>query len=136
MIAALGLGAVLFARRKGTPAHVTLGRGFVGAVLASNLIVFGIHEDSPGIGVFHVLAVVSFLSVVAGAWLVRFGRGAGTRVAHGHVMLWSFAGLIAAGLGQGATALGFSPWPAIFAVLLGTGTLAVRLDIPAMVAGR
>lgn len=137
MVAALALGAVLFARRKGTSAHITRGRLFVGAVLISDLIVFTIYEDSSGVGVFHLLAVVSFLSALAGLVLARrHAGGPGSRIAHGHVMLWTFGGMIAAGVGQGATLLGYGPWPAILAVMLAVGLFAARLDFRAMLTAR
>lgn len=133
MGAALAIGAGLFAQPKGTPAHRRSGRIFVAAVLISNLIVFTIYEDSRTPGVFHGLAVVSFLSVCLGLVLARRRSGGpGTRIAHGHVMLWSFGGMVAAGLGQGATLFGFNPWPAILLTLALTGLAAARLDFAAM----
>ncbi len=137
MTAALGIGAALFASRKGTLRHMRWGRVFVVAVLASDLIVFGVFEDSRQIGVFHILAIVSFVSVLTALFLVRARRGGlGFRIAHGHVMLWSFGGMVAAGLGQGATLLGFPPWPIILVTLLLVGGFAARLDFQAMLSAR
>ena len=133
MAAALAIGAGLFAIAKGTARRCRCGRGFVIAVLGSNLLVLSIYEDSETMGIFHILAIVSFGSVLTALLLVRRGKGGpGTRIAHGHVMLWSFGGMVAAGLGQSATYLGQTPWPAIVAVFLCVGILAAQLDFKAM----
>jgi len=137
MAAALAIGTGLLGAAKGTPRHRAWGRGFAAAVLVSNILVFAIHEDSATLGVFHLLAVVSFASVLAAVVLVRRRKGGlGPRIGHGHVMLWSFGGMVAAGLGQGATLLGQPPWPAIFATFLVVGLLAAKLDFKAMLTGR
>lgn len=134
--AALAIGAAVLLAPKGTRRHRTRGRVFVLAMLLSNVIVFGIYEDSPRPGVFHYLAIVSLASLAIAVMLVRQRRGLGRRILHGHVMLWSYGGLIAAGLGQGATILGFSPWPAILGAALVVAVVAARLDFRRMAEGR
>ena len=101
VIVALGVGAVQFLRRPGTRDHRRRGYLFVGALLVSDVIVFGIYEDSQTPGIFHLLAVISLVSLIVATALVRGRTTLGRRMAHAHVMLWSFGGVVAAGLGQG-----------------------------------
>lgn len=66
-LAALGLGAWVFATPKGTPAHRRLGRAYLIAQLALNLSALGVYR----LGVFffpHVLALIT-LGLIAVGWL-------------------------------------------------------------------
>ncbi len=129
MIGALGLGASVIALPKGTPLHQRLGRIFVAGMLGSNFVVLSIFEDSVQLGVFHYLAIVSLVSLLIAIALVRLpGANKGRRIAHGYTMLWSYGGVVAAGLGQGATALGFSAWPAILGCFLVVGLATYRAN--------
>ena len=134
MIVALALGLLLLLRPKGTMRHKRLGRVFVAGMLVSNLVVLGLYEDSGQPGIFHVLSIVSMVSLIAAVLLVRLpGAHIGRRIAHGHVMLWSYGGVVAAGLGQSATFLGFQPWPAILTCFALVGVAAVRMDFKSSV---
>jgi hypothetical protein len=102
-------------------------------MLASNLLVLTIYEDSAQLGIFHLLAIVSAASLLVAFALVRLpGAGVGRRIAHGHVMLWSYGGVVAAGLGQGATIIGLTPWPPILTCFLLVGFAAYRTDFIGM----
>lgn len=137
VLTALGIGAWVLGARKGAVLHRALGRLFAALMLISNLLVLGIYEDSPRPGIFHVLAVVSTVSILVAILLLRLRPlRTGYRVAHGHIMLWSYGGVVAAGLGQGANGLGFPPWPVILACLAVTGMVAMRLDIVGMTRRR
>ncbi|MGJ8585786.1 MAG: DUF2306 domain-containing protein [Marinosulfonomonas sp.] len=137
MIGALAIGARVFLLPKGTPRHKQLGRIFFAGMLISNLVVLTIYRDSGQLGIFHVLAVVSVVSLIAAIALVRLpGAGMGRRIAHGHVMLWSYGGVVAAGLGQSATFLGLSPWPAILICFLLVAFSAYRTNFVGMLVGR
>ncbi|MGR3321360.1 MAG: DUF2306 domain-containing protein [Pseudooceanicola sp.] len=133
VLGALALGAAVLVRRKGDARHRCTGRVFAACLLVSNGVVLGIYEDSARPGIFHLLALVSSASILAGLLLARMRPARG--IAHGHVMAWSYGGLVAAGLGQGAQALGLPPWPAILACLAGTGLVVLRSDFARM-AGR
>ena len=136
-LTALVVGAGLFLRAKGTPQHRRWGHVFVAVMLVSNTIVFGIYEDSHSPGVFHALAIISLASISVAFALARYaGSSLARRIAHGHVMLWSYGGLVAAGLGQGATALGHSPWPLIVSAFAVVALVAIRLDFPGMLRNR
>ncbi|SHG87378.1 hypothetical protein [Cognatishimia maritima] len=136
MISVFVIGVRVFATRKGTGSHKRLGRIFVAMMVVSNLAVFGIYEDSATLGIFHYLAIVSLISLFAAIALLRWpGVSTRRRIMHGHVMLWTFGGVVAAGLGQGATALGYAPWPAIALTFLAVGLVAVRFDFGKAVRG-
>jgi len=133
MIGSLAIGARVFATPKGTPRHKQLGRYFVAGMLISNLTVLAIYQDSGQPGIFHLLAIVSVVSLIAAIALVRLpGAGKGRRIAHGHVMLWSYGGIVAAGIGQGTTASGYTPWPAILVCFMIVGIAAYRTDFIGM----
>jgi len=136
MIGSLGLGASVILMPKGTSRHKGLGRFFVAGMLLSNIVVLGIYEDSDQPGIFHALAIISLVSLAGAIALVRIpGAGTGRRIAHGHVMLWSYGGVVAAGLGQGATALGFPPWPIILISFLAVALTIYRTDFARMIDG-
>ena len=136
MIGALGVGSVVLLMPKGNLKHRRLGRVFVAGMVVSNVIVLGIYEDSGQPGIFHVLAIVSLVSIASAIVLVRLPTaGLGFRIAHGHVMLWSYGGLVAAGLGQGASAFSLSPWLVILACFLLVALVAYRTDFAGMLDG-
>lgn len=109
---------------------------FAAGMLVSNVIVLGIYEDTDQPGVFHLLAIISMVSLVGAVALVRMpGANTGRRIAHGHVMVWSYGGIVAAGLGQGATALGHPPWPAILISFLMVAVTTHRIDFSEMLGG-
>lgn len=136
MICVLALGAYVFMIAKGTPRHKQLGRIFLAGMLVSNLVVLTIYQNSGQPGIFHGLAIVSLVSLSVAFALVRLpGAGLGRRISHGHIMLWSYAGVVAAGLGQGATFLGFSPWAAILACFVVAAFAAYRTNFLGMLKG-
>ncbi len=70
-LVSLGLGAFLFATRKGTPRHRRLGQAYVIAMLVLNLTALGVYR----LGVFffpHVLALVTLAFIAIGWASVRF----------------------------------------------------------------
>ena len=62
---------------KGTPRHKRLGSFFVAGMLLSNVVVLGIYEDSDKLGIFHVLAIISLVSLVGAIALVLWRRSCG-----------------------------------------------------------
>ena len=125
---ALIVATVVFVQRKGTAKHVRLGRAYVVLLLVLN--VSAALVPSEGIGPFHVLAVVSLLTVAAG-WSLSPRRLKQDRP-HAILMVWSVAGVVAAGLAQPATgrAPEAAPWPVVLptALVVAVAALAtVRL---------
>ena len=110
-VLALAVAAIVLARTKGTTSHVRLGRIYV--LLLVLVDAFALLTYQNGIGPFHLLAIVSLGTLTAG--LVWSPRRRGSRQTHGILMIWSFAGLVGAGLAQGATAAlpQASPWPTV-----------------------
>ncbi len=92
---AIIFGALVILSRKGTRKHKWLGRGYVCSMVAVNISAFLIYELFGGFGLFHWLAMVSLLTVLAGYIPVRF-RGPGWKVQHAYFMSGSYVGLIAA----------------------------------------
>ncbi|MEM1115437.1 MAG: DUF2306 domain-containing protein [Bacteroidota bacterium] len=97
-VLALVAGAVVLVVRKGTRAHRLLGRVYAAAMVVLCLASFGIRDTTPffsGYGPFHVAALVSLASVLAGlstAWRRRQGWLEG----HYQWMAWSYIGLVMA----------------------------------------
>jgi len=122
-VSALVLGAVVILREKGTSTHRMFGGGYVVLLLAVNVAALLLHREAT-FGVFHVLSLVSLVTVLVGVVPMVIGsRSPGTVARHAYFMVWSYAGLVAAGVGQlGASRIDGSPLM-VFAVI--GGTLAV-----------
>ncbi len=101
-VVALVCGVVIFAARKGTMRHRRLGFLYLGAMIYVNLAAWAVDTDG-ALGPFHVLTLVSVATLAAAYGIVVLGRrGRATSEAHGIMMAWSYAGAVAAGLGQAA----------------------------------
>lgn len=106
-IVALVLGARVLMRRKGTAWHKGQGRWFAGAMVALNVAGLFVHQDTPGYGPFHLLAIVSLGTLAGGIMMARTAGSTRARVLnHAYFMCWAYAGLVTAGIGQAAGALG------------------------------
>lgn len=95
---ALASGAVVLLRPKGGRPHRVTGRVYVGAMVVLCLASFGLADSTPffrGFGGFHVAAVVSLVTVSAGAW-TAWRRRAGWLSGHLQWMAWSYIGLVMA----------------------------------------
>ena len=132
---ALVLGLVLLVRRKGDAGHVRLGRLHVAVMLVVNVPVLFLQDISGSPGPFHVLAVVSLATTGLG-WRAARRRGrARSRVeAHATLMVWSWVGVVTAGLAQLANHRWpqESPWPVL--AVVGGATLAGAVIVPAFVS--
>jgi uncharacterized membrane protein len=96
-VAALGLGATIVFRPKGTAAHRRLGWGYAASMIGLLATSFLIYRLFGGFGPFHALAVIGALTLAAGLLPARRrsprGRWLGL---HYHFMAYSYAGLLAA----------------------------------------
>lgn len=114
-VAALVSGLLVLLTRKGTRRHRQLGWVYVASMLSLNLTALLIYRLFGGFGPFHVAAILSLATVLAGtvaAVRARRARVAGDCVAraramghHYHWMTWSYVGLLAAAISEIATRL-------------------------------
>lgn len=94
VLPALAIGTVLMVRRKGTPAHVWLGRFYMLLMLATAIVSFwvrGLNGDH--LSPIHALSAWTIVSVLAGWWAIRTGR----RRTHRNFMIGLYIGALVAG---------------------------------------
>lgn len=113
----LVLGIVLFAGPKGSMRHRRFGFAYLGSMVYVNASAWMVDTDG-SLGPFHYLTVLS-LATIAGAYLILMvgPTGRGRSEAHGIMMAWSYVGVVAAGLGQGAAVIDASVWVTIVTTL-------------------
>ncbi|HEX2210295.1 MAG TPA: DUF2306 domain-containing protein [Longimicrobium sp.] len=137
-LAALGSGAVVLLRRKGTRVHRRTGWVYVCSMLALNGSALMIYRLFGGFGPFHVAAVLSLATVVAGTVPAVRRRPANWVEHHYAWMTWSYVGLCAAAVSEVATRTpGFRFWWAVFAgtfVVIGVGATLIRRNAASAVA--
>jgi uncharacterized membrane protein len=93
--AAVLLGAVMLARRKGTVSHKWLGRAWVALMAAVALSSFWIFEIRRGAGpsLIHLLSVWTLVSLALAVYFIRRGNVR----AHRGFMIGTLVGLVVAG---------------------------------------
>ena len=105
-LSALGAGAAVLLIPKGTHTHRVIGTVYVLALVLVNVAALSLHREST-FGVFHALAVISLVTIAVGLSPLLFGKRSPPVVAtHAYCMTWSYAGLVVAGCGQLAVAVG------------------------------
>lgn len=138
-IASLTLGAVVFLQQKGGGRHRLLGYLYAGALLLVNVSALLVYEESSDLGPFHVLALISLVTLSAGfiPAFLRWPRGSWLG-AHAYFMSWSYVGLVAAGAAQMATKLA---GPGMLQVVVPTalivlvGALLIHGRVPGILSG-
>jgi uncharacterized membrane protein/tetratricopeptide (TPR) repeat protein len=117
---ALALGAIVVLRRKGDRLHRTTGHLYVASLVATNITALNIYDLFGQVGPFHVAAIVSLATVVAGMIPVVTRRPrARWFETHAYFMSWSYVGLVAAAGAEAAVRLPAVPFgPAAFAATL------------------
>jgi uncharacterized membrane protein len=96
-VAALALGVVILARRKGTRSHKILGRTWallMAAVALSSFLIFEIRQGA-GPSLVHLLSVWTLISLACAIYFIRRGNVR----AHKGFMIGTFPGLARAGAG-------------------------------------
>jgi len=94
---ALGAGLAIFTIAKGTKLHRVIGYIYVLSMLSLNLTALTIYRLFGGFGPFHVLAIVSLITLAAGFIPVFTKRPKQTWLyRHYEWILWSYVGLVAA----------------------------------------
>jgi uncharacterized membrane protein len=117
-LSALVAGAAVLVSPKGTRRHRAIGASYVVALLAVDVAALSLHREN-SFGVFHVLALVSLVTIVVGmAPLLLCKRSPPIIATHAYCMTWSYAGLVAAGCGQLAAVVGqhVGAWIVPFAI--------------------
>lgn len=103
-VLALLAGLAVFGRPKGSRVHRALGRTYVVLMVVVNASALVTFEETGEVGPFHVLAILSLATVVAGLGCLFARRPVGAwRGIHAYLMTWSWVGLLAAGASQLAT---------------------------------
>lgn len=107
-VAALVIGAVVLARRKGTGSHRLLGRVWVGVMAAVAISSFWIFELRQGAGPswIHLLSVWTLVSLALAVGFIRRGNVR----AHQGFMIGTFAGLLGAGIAAMAPGRTLAPY--------------------------
>jgi uncharacterized membrane protein len=93
VVPALGIGAAILARGKGTPWHIFWGRVWVGLMVTADVSAFWLQRD--GFSWIHALAVINLVSIAAGIVCIRARR----RAAHAAFVVGAYAGALIAGVG-------------------------------------
>ena len=103
-LVALASGAWVLWRRKGTATHRRIGWLYAGSMLVLNVTAFMIYRLYGTFGPFHVAALISLVTLIAGilpAWRRRPER---TWIEHHYFfMSYSYLGLLAASIAETAT---------------------------------
>lgn len=138
-IAALILGAAVACLPKGDRRHRMFGLFYAMSLLLVNASALSVYEDSVGAGPFHVLAVVSLVTLFSGFIPAFLRRPVSWWLdLHAYFMSWSYVGLVAAGVAQIATMS--SSLPAWFAVGLPSilvvisGGMLIHTRVPKILA--
>jgi uncharacterized membrane protein len=98
-LAALVFGAMVLAMRKGTHLHRAMGMAYAVSMLALNVAALLLYRVTGHFGPFHVLALISLATIVAGV-SAAVRRQPGWLGSHYRNMVFSYLGLLSAGTTQ------------------------------------
>lgn len=150
-LTALGSGAMVFFRRKGTRQHRQLGWVYLASMLSLNVSALLIYRLFGGFGPFHVAAIISLVTVLFGLRTAiisqrrrRAGRPRDPKWIEHHYfwMAYSYVGLMAAAvsevatrvpMGQSGAAFGITVAVASILVFVG-GSRLIKKRAPAIIA--
>lgn len=139
-VTALAVGAAVLVLPKGVGWHRLVGSAYVVCLVAVDVAALSVHKEAT-FGVFHALAVVSLLTLVAGVSPLLLGRRSPWAVnMHAYCMTWSYAGLVAAGCGQLAVniesglGMGSALVPTVIGVVLAISGWLIFRRVPPLVA--
>jgi uncharacterized membrane protein len=121
---ALASGTQVLWMKKGSQLHRQIGYVYCVSMLVVIGTAFGIYRLFGGFGVFHILAIVSFVTLLGGMVPVMLKKPHKSYVAlHFSFMYWSVIGLYAAFVSEMLTRIPESP----FFGMVGLATLAVMI---------
>ena len=135
-LSALLAGAAVLLSPKGTYTHRKIGTIYVLALVLVNVAALSLHREN-AFGVFHALAVVSLVTLTVGLSPLLLGkRSPAVFATHAYCMTWSYAGLVAAGCGQLAVAVGedhLGAWvvPLVIGTVLSVSGVVIFGRVPA-----
>lgn len=113
---ALFFGFCIFLIAKGTRSHKIFGYGYVVSMASLNISAMFIYNLTGHIGPFHIAAIFSFITLVAGFLPVWRRKPAKLWLEyHYQFMCWCYAGLVAAAFSEILTRLSSPFWPAVIA---------------------
>ena len=138
-VACLAVGVAVLTQKKGGQRHRALGYVYAVALVLVNVSALSVYKETGEPGPFHILALVSLLTLSAGIVpaILRRPRGLWVNL-HGYFMCWSYVGLLAAGAAQIATKFTLLPGslavvaPSI-AIVIG-GALLIHTRVPRILA--
>ena len=138
-LSALLAGAAVLLLPKGTHIHRAIGTVYVLALVLVNVAALSLHRENT-FGVFHALAVVSLVTIAVGLSPMLLGKRSPPVIAtHAFCMTWSYAGLVAAGCGQLAVAVGqdLGAWvvPVVIGTVLSISGVVIFGRVPATLEG-
>lgn len=138
-VLALLFGLAVVVRRKGTRPHRRLGRAYFASMLLLTATAFMIYDLYGRFGPFHIAAVVSMATTIAGFLPVYLRRPPKTWMAlHAIFMGWSYVGLLAAFIAEIATRVpGVSFGPGVIgatALAMAGGAILIHTRVPKIVA--
>lgn len=139
-IAALVIGLAVLLQPKGTGTHRLLGRGYAISMLGLNVTAFMLYRLFGYFGPFHVAALISLFTVIAGFVPARWRRPRGRWVEyHAYWMSWSYVGLLAAAASEATTRIPESPfwWMVVGSTLLVVfgGMSVINRRVPTVLKG-
>ena len=138
-LAALMFGLSMLSLEKGTPTHRRVGRAYFASMFLLNATGLSIYNLSGRFGPFHVAALISLATVLAGFVPVFLRRPRTSWMElHATFMCWSYVGLIAAFFSEIAVRVpGLRFGPAVIVatvVVVALGALAIHTQVPKTVA--
>lgn len=133
-IAALFIGAVVAFQPKGGRKHRIYGYFYATFLLSVNVSALSVYEETVGMGPFHILAIISLVTLICGFIPAFLRRPTSSWLnLHAYFISWSYVGLVAAGVAQLVTMWSnLSQWfavglPSILVVIIGGGLIHARV---------
>ncbi len=134
-VTALASGLAVLLARKGTSGHRRMGWVYASAMATVNVTALMIYDLFGGFGPFHIAAIVSGLTTIAGVIPAVRRKPRRMWIAHhAYWMTWSYVGLAAAAASEIATrylriGFGWSVALATFAIV-GIGWYVIKTRVP------
>jgi uncharacterized membrane protein len=134
-LSAIAAGGAVVALPKGTPLHRRIGWVYVSCMVGLNATALMIYRLFGGFGPFHVAALLSLATIVAGVFAVLRRRPKRNWLDHhAYWMSWSYVGLLAAAASEVTTRVPDTPfWWMVFAatfVVIGAGMWVINSRVP------